>query len=197
MFSGIVQQVGRIESVVRAADGSGSLIISCEPWPEPLTIGESISNNGVCLTLTGITGNKLSFDLLDETFKKTNLGDLKSGDAVNLERALRVGEVIGGHFVTGHVDGVGITTAWEPKGRDFIWRISCSKTMTDGLVPKGSISCDGISLTIVDLIDGEFSVHIIPHTIECTNLCQSRVGHKVNLETDMLGKYVARLIRPA
>jgi len=195
MFSGIVQKLGRLEKVVRGADGSGQLHVSCALWPETLVPGESIANNGVCLTLTKASGNELSFDLLDETFNRTNLGDLKVGDLVNLERALRVGEVIGGHFVTGHVDGVGVTSAWESHGRDFIWRIACGKSMTDGMVPKGSISCDGISLTIVDLKDGEFSVHIIPHTVEHTNLQQVTVGRKVNLETDMLGKYVARLVR--
>ena len=195
MFSGIIQKVGIVENVVRANDGSGRLHISCDPWTEPLTIGESIANNGVCLTLTGISGHVLSFDLLDETFNRTNLGDMQKGDPINLERALRVGDVIGGHFVTGHVDGFGVTSAWEPHGRDFIWRITCDKAITDGMVPKGSICCDGISLTIVDLADGAFTVHIIPHTVEETNLRSVKVGQKVNLETDMLGKYVARLIR--
>lgn len=195
MFSGIIQKVGIINKVVRSADGSGRLTIQFDPWPEPIVMGESIANNGVCLTVTGIDGNRVSFDLLDETFNRTNLGDLKEGDLINLERSLRLGDTIGGHFVTGHVDDVGVTSAWEPHGRDFIWRIQCSKAITDGMVPKGSISCDGISLTIVDLKDGEFSVHIIPHTIECTNLQRAAAGQKVNLEMDMLGKYVARLVK--
>lgn len=194
MFSGIIQKVGIINKVERSADGSGRLKIQFDPWPEPIVMGESIANNGVCLTVTGIQGNAISFDLLDETFNRTNLGDLKEGDLINLERSLRLGDTIGGHFVTGHVDGVGVTSAWEPHGRDFIWRIQCPGAITDGMVPKGSISCDGISLTIVDLKDGEFSVHIIPHTIECTNLQRAAAGQKVNLETDMLGKYVARLV---
>ena len=200
MFSGIIQKVGKIEQVDRASDGSGRLTMSCDAWPEPVQLGESIANNGVCLTVTESRNNMFSFDLLDETFKKTNLGDLKTGDLVNLERALRVGDVIGGHFVTGHVDGVGVTSAWEANGRDFIWRIQCPVAITNGMVPKGSIALDGISLTIVDLKDGEFSVHIIPHTVEHTNLQRVRVGANVNLETDMLGKYVARMIgvmRPA
>jgi riboflavin synthase len=198
MFSGIIQQVGNVKKVDRSADGSGRLTIQCQPWSEPLVLGESIANNGVCLTVTRIEGDAVSFDLLDETFNKTNLGDLREGDVINLERSLRVGETIGGHFVTGHVDGTGVTSAWEPHGRDFIWRVQCPSAITDGMVPKGSIACDGISLTIVDLKDGEFSVHIIPHTIECTNLQRVAVGQRVNLETDMLGKYVAKLIkRPA
>lgn len=192
MFSGIIQKVGKIENVDRAADGSGRLTMSCDPWKEPVNVGESIANNGVCLTVTGIQHNTFSFDLLDETFRKTNLGDLKSGDLVNLERALRVGDVIGGHFVTGHVDGVGVTSAWEPNGRDFIWRIQCPVAITNGMVPKGSIALDGISLTIVDLAHGAFSVHIIPHTVANTNLRNVRVGQQVNLETDMLGKYAMK-----
>lgn len=195
MFSGIIEKVGVIDQVERSADGSGRLTMRCEPWPVPLVMGESIANNGVCLTVTGLADGKISFDLLDETFNRTNLGDLKPGDLINLERSLRLGDTIGGHFVTGHVDGVGVTSAWDPHGRDFIWRIRCAKEITDGMVPKGSISCDGISLTVVDLMDGEFSVHIIPHTIANTNLQRATVGQKVNLENDMLGKYVARLIK--
>lgn len=195
MFTGIIQQVGLIKSVVRNRDGSGTLQIQHAPWTTPIVIGESIANNGVCLTVTRSTDSMLEFDLLDETFKRTNLGDLKAGDLVNLERALRAGEVIGGHFVTGHVDGVGVTSGWEPHGRDFIWRIRCDESITGGMVPKGSIACDGISLTIVDLKDGEFSIHIIPHTVSGTNLRKAAAGQKVNLETDMLGKYVLKAIR--
>ncbi|HMO49727.1 MAG TPA: riboflavin synthase [Kiritimatiellia bacterium] len=195
MFSGIIQKVGTLQEVIRHADGSGRLVMCCDPWPEPVAIGESIANNGVCLTVTGVSGHSFSFDLLDETFNKTNLGSLRPGDLINLERALRVGDVIGGHFVTGHVDGVGETSAWEPHGRDFIWRIRCPVELTNGMVPKGSIACDGISLTIVDLTDGEFSVHIIPHTVAGTNLQRVQVGFRVNLEADMLGKYVARLVQ--
>lgn len=194
MFSGIIQKVGVIEKVDRAADGSGRLTMRCEPWPEPVQLGESIANNGCCLTVTKVEGDSFSFDLLDETFNKTNLGDLKAGDLINLERSLRVGDVIGGHFVSGHVDGVGVTSAWEPHGRDFIWRIACDSAITDGMVAKGSICCDGISLTVVDLADGSFSMHIIPHTVASTNLQRAAVGQKVNLEMDMLGKYVAKLV---
>jgi len=194
MFSGIVQKLGEVHDVNRKDDGSGRMQIHCDLWPEPLVPGESIANNGVCLTLTSIQDRTLSFDILDETFNKTNLGTLKRGDLVNLERALRVGDVIGGHFVTGHVDGTGITSGWEQQGRDYIWRIESSSTMTRGMVPKGSVTCDGISLTIVDLTDHGFSVHIIPHTVENTNLKRAKIGTMVNLETDMLGKYVARSI---
>ncbi len=197
MFSGIVQKVGRIHRVDRAKDGSGRLTSQFEPWSDPVTLGESIAQNGVCLTVTAVEGDRVSFDLLDETFHKTNLGTLRPGDLINVERALRVGDIIGGHFVTGHVDGVGVTSAWEPHGRDFIWRITCPREITDGMVTKGSICCDGISLTIVDLTDGEFSVHIIPHTVASTNLQRAAAGQQVNLEVDMLGKYVAKLVKRA
>lgn len=195
MFSGIIQQVGVVSSVSRNADGSGRLAIKSSSWAEPVVLGESIANNGICLTVTDIKHDLLGFDVLDETFKRTNLGDLQPGNLVNLERALRVGETIGGHFVTGHVDGTGVTTALDMHGRDIIWRIRCEKHLTDGMVPKGSIACDGISLTIVDLQDGEFSVHLIPHTLSHTNVKGALPGQRVNLETDMLGKYVSRLIR--
>jgi riboflavin synthase len=195
MFSGIIQKIGVVREVMRRKDGSGRLTIHSEPWTPALVVGESIANNGVCLTVTKSEGPDFTFDLLDETFNKTNLGDLRLDDLVNLERALRMGDTIGGHFVSGHVDGTGTTSAWEPVGHDFIWRIRCPKAITDGMVPKGSIAIDGISLTIVDLTDGEFSVHIIPHTVSHTNLLRVHVGQKVNLETDMLGKYVARLVK--
>lgn len=192
MFSGIIQKLGEVVEVTRKPDGSGRLIITCDPWMDPLAEGESIANNGVCLTLVAVDGKTLAFDVLDETFNKTNLGDLGQGDVVNLERALRVGDVIGGHFVTGHVDGTGKTSKWERRGRDFVWHIDCPEELTRGMVPKGSIACDGISLTIVDLTDHGFAVHIIPHTVEFTNLIRVQIGSRVNLETDMLGKYVTR-----
>lgn len=194
MFSGIVQKVGTVVRVDRNKDGSGRLLVDAAAWDTPIVAGESIANNGVCLTVTKTEGSVMAFDLLHETFERTNLGDLASGSLVNLERALRVGDVVGGHFVTGHVDGYGITTAWQPHGRDFIWRISCARSLSLGMVPKGSIACDGISLTIVDLADDAFSVHIIPHTVEYTNLKSVAIGQKVNLETDMLGKYVTRAV---
>ena len=170
MFSGIVQKIGSIKSIVRKPDGSGRLTVHSEPWSSPLVVGESIANNGVCLTVTQVNGQDFSFDVLDETFNKTNLGDLRMEDIVNLERALRVGDVIGGHFVTGHVDGTGVTSAWEPNGRDFIWCVHCPKALTDGMVPKGSIAIDGISLTIVAKDPESFSVSLVQYTQEHTNL---------------------------
>lgn len=194
MFSGIVEKTGTLHSVTRSDTGDGSLIVSCSPWEQPYVVGESIAVNGVCLTLTSINEDGLRFDLLDETFQKTNLGSRGPGDIVNLERSLRLGDTIGGHFVTGHVDGVGITHAMTPVGRDWIWSIHCPENLLRGMVPKGSIACDGISLTIVDLTHEGFTVHIIPHTWEQTTVRHHQPGVAVNLEIDMLGKYVQRYV---
>lgn len=192
MFTGIIQKTGTVTGFDRLPDGAGRLALDCDPWADGLKLGESISTNGVCLTVTSVQHRIVVFDLLAETIDRTNLGELGKGDLVNLERALRVGDALGGHFVTGHVDGTGVTLAWEPVGRDIVWRMQCDVALTNGMVPKGSIACDGISLTIVDLADGEFSVHIIPHTLAHTRLSRARLGCRVNLETDMLGKYILR-----
>ncbi|HMP72458.1 MAG TPA: riboflavin synthase [Kiritimatiellia bacterium] len=192
MFSGIVQTLGRVDEVKREADGSGILRIAAKDWQESFALGESIAVNGVCLTLTSVEEGVFRFDLLDETFKKTNLGDRVPGDPVNLERSLKVGDLIGGHFVSGHVDGVGVTESVTEVGRDWIWRVKTTPEMLQGMVPKGSISCDGISLTLVDLTEDAFTVHIIPHTWEKTTVHIARPGYRVNLELDMLGKYVKR-----
>lgn len=194
MFSGIIEKLGTLHSVQRSESGDGRLEVACDPWDQPYQLGESIAVNGVCLTLTASGGGILGFDLLDETFRKTNLGDQAPGDRVNLERSLRLGDTIGGHFVTGHVDGVGTTHAMTPVGRDWIWSIHCGPDLLRGMVPKGSIACDGISLTIVDLTEQGFTVHIIPHTWEQTTVQHHKPGTRVNLEADMLGKYVQRYV---
>ncbi len=193
MFSGIIEKKGQVKSIVRR-DKDGVLVIDGGTWDRELVIGESIAVNGVCLTLTRHEKGLLSFDVLNETFERTNLGDHQPGMPVNLERSLRVGDTVGGHFVTGHVDGTGVTDSFTPVGRDRIWKIACGEDLTAGMVPKGSIACDGISLTIVDLGPGFFTVHLIPHTCEVTNLSAAKPGNRVNLETDMLGKYVKRIL---
>ena len=193
MFTGIIQKLGRVESVERAG-GAGRLSLSAAAWPTPLDIGESIAVEGVCLTLTGQKHQTLQFDLLQETFARTNLGDKRPGHRVNLERALRVGDPLGGHFVTGHVDGVGAVRAITPIGRDWILEVSCEETLMAQMVGKGSIACSGVSLTLVDLRRDAFTVHLIPHTWAETSLSELRPGDKVNIETDMLGKYAQRLL---
>ncbi len=193
MFTGIVQKLGKVVSVERSG-GAGRLTIEAAPWATPLELGESIGVQGVCLTLIKASGSALSFDLLNETFEKTNLGDKKAGSLVNLERALRVGDAIGGHFVTGHVDGVGVLRSITPVGRDWVLEVQSPAERLLEMVTKGSIAIDGISLTLVDLKPDSFTVHIIPHTYQQTTVHALRPGDRINLETDMLGKYVHRIL---
>lgn len=194
MFTGIVQGTGTVESVERGG-GHGRLLVRAEIWNDPITIGESIAIEGVCLTVTQERNGILYFDLLKETFDRTNLGEKKIGSRVNLERALRVGDSLGGHFVTGHVDGVGRVKRLTPVGRDWILEISCERELLGQMVPKGSIAISGVSLTIVDLNPDSFTVHLIPHTWNITSLSDLRPGDAVNLETDMIGKYILRFLQ--
>lgn len=193
MFTGIIQKIGRVAEV-RRSGGHGQLVIDAGDWLQGPDVGESIGVQGVCLTLTATTGTRLHFDVLNETFEKTNLGDKQPGAEVNLERALRVGDAIGGHFVTGHVDGVGILRRITPVGRDWVVEVQSPDERLLEMVPKGSIAMDGISLTLVDLTPDSFSVHIIPHTYEQTTVHAYRSGDRINLETDMMGKYVRRIL---
>lgn len=193
MFTGIIQKTGRIVAVERSG-GAGRLSVAAEPWATAVEIGESIAVEGICLTLTGQKHGTLHFDLLQETFARTNLGDKRTGHRVNLERALRVGDPLGGHFVTGHVDGVGTVRTVTPIGRDWILEVASPAELMAQMVGKGSIACSGVSLTLVDLRRDAFTVHLIPHTWAETSLSDLRPGDKVNLETDMLGKYVQRLL---
>jgi riboflavin synthase len=194
MFTGIIQKTGRVTKVDRPS-GHGTILVETEPWPQPYDKGESIAVEGVCLTLTGWDANQLRFDLLNETFERTNLGQKRPGHRVNLERSLRAGDAIGGHFVTGHVDGVGRARSIRAIGRDHVVEVSCDGALLQGMVPKGSIALNGISLTIVDLLADAFTVHIIPHTWDVTSLRDVAPGSVVNLETDMLGKYVKRVLQ--
>ena len=193
MFTGIVQKLGRVVRVQRSG-GHGQLVIEAGTWLDAAAVGESIGVQGVCLTLTQAQGGCLYFDVLNETFEKTNLGDKKPGSPVNLERALRVGDAIGGHFVTGHVDGVGVLRSVQPAGRDWILEVITPDALLLEMVHKGSVALDGISLTLVELKPDAFTVHIIPHTYEQTTVHALRPGDRINLETDMLGKYVHRIL---
>ncbi|MFH0907702.1 MAG: riboflavin synthase [bacterium] len=193
MFTGIVEKVGKIVRVERKG-GHGTLALETTPWDRPFVMGESIAVEGTCLTLARWSGNRLEFDLLNETFERTNLGEKKEGNRINLERSLRVGDTMGGHFVTGHVDGVGRVKSVMPIGRDHILEVCCAADLLAGMVPKGSIACSGISLTIVDLKPDAFTVHLIPHTWENTSVSEMKAGSGINIETDMLGKYVKRIL---
>ena len=191
MFTGLVQMTGKMLGV-ELSGGSGRLSLHSGDWNPPPVRGESFSVHGVCLTLVESDGGNLRFDILQETFERSSLGQKKVGQSLNLERALRMGDALGGHIVTGHVDGVGRVRGLKRAGRDWAVEVECSKDLLLEMVPKGSIACDGVSLTIVALQESSFIVHIIPHTWETTSFRELTHGAAVNLETDVLGKYVRR-----
>lgn len=193
MFTGIVR-VGRVESIVMEGEAGRITVTPDRAWDEPVVLGDSIAVNGACLTVAAMEGESFSFDVLQETFDKTNLGQKSAGSVVNLERALAIGDTLGGHIVTGHVDGSGTVRQITQVGRDWKFEIECSREMLMLMVYKGSISIDGISLTVAELLDDGFIVHIIPHTIQETDMSEFEVGTKVNLEADILGKHVQRIL---
>jgi len=194
MFTGIVQRLGNITDIKMEGTAGRITMVPNRPFDKPIGLGDSIAVNGTCLTVADIEGDKLMFDVLGETFDKTNLGEKKPGDLVNLEQALALGDTLGGHIVTGHVDNTGVVSKVEEIGRDFKFTIECSRDMSMLMVYKGSIAIDGISLTVAELIDNGFIVYIIPHTIQETDMSEFKVGTKVNLEADILGKHVQRIL---
>ena len=189
MFTGLVQQVGRLERI--SFQGEAGRLALAARFDAPLQIGESVAVNGACLTLVEQRGETLVFDVLRETFDKTALRDKVPGAPLNLERALRLGDPLGGHLVSGHVDGTGELRRIETAGRDKVLVVAAPALIAE-IVPKGSIAIDGISLTVVDVAqaDGTFSAHVIPHTWSQTALAALAPGARVNLETDLIGKYV-------
>ena len=193
MFTGIVERMGRITEL-DLAEKWGRITLDAGAWERPVAIGESIAVQGICLTVAALEGSGMRFDVLRETFERTNLGEKKAGDRLNLERALRWGDPLGGHIMIGHVDGVGRVRRIDPVGRDWSYEISCGPDLMDGMVFKGSVSCDGVSLTLARVLDDSFVVHIIPYTYEHTSFGGFRVGDGVNLEVDVLGKFVRRYV---
>ena len=196
MFTGLVQRVGTIKRVSRGA-GLVLEIAADEPWGRPLEVGESVAVDGVCLTVARCDGSRFTADVLKETEVRTGFADAMPGARVNLERAVRVGESLGGHIVQGHVDGRGTVTAKIPKGRDFQLRIRCGRVLAAQSVLKGSVTVDGVSLTISALGDDWLGVDLIPTTAAETTLGAKSVGDRVNLEGDIVGKYVAKQCRSA
>ena len=191
MFTGLIQRVGTVKRVSRGA-GLVLEIAADRPWAKPLEEGESVAVNGACLTVSRCEGSRFTADVLQETESRTGLANLVPGAKVNLERALRAGDALGGHIVQGHVDGRGTVTAKVPKGRDFQLRIRCGRVLAAQSVLKGSVTIDGVSLTISALGDDWLGVDLIPTTAKETTLGSKSVGDQVNLEGDIVGKYVAR-----
>ena len=193
MFTGLVEGVGQVLDLGPRGEGS-RLVLEAGPLAQGAQVGESIALNGCCLTVAEMDEGRLSFDLLHETLARTNLHALKAGSLVNVERAMPADGRFGGHFVTGHIDTTGVVRAWGPVGADYQLRVGISPGHGVYLVPKGCIAVDGISLTVAEVRDDEFSVWIIPHTREVTALRERLQGDLVNLEFDLLAKYAEKIL---
>ena len=192
MFTGLVESTGTVLAL--ESKGEQARLILEIPFVTELTLGDSVAINGCCLTVADLTDNAAAFDLLAQTLQVTSLGNLVAGSIVNLERAMMVGERFGGHFVQGHVDGVGQVTRLDVSGQDHIVGISLPPAIHRLCIDKGSITLDGISLTIAELTEAGAIFWITPHTWAHTNLCHSNIGQTMNLETDMLAKYVDKVL---
>jgi riboflavin synthase len=193
MFTGIVEEAGQIVSFRPEAE-AWALVISAQTVWQDAALGDSIAVNGCCLTIARMTGGQLHFDVLEETRRLTNFNAFRAGAPVNLERSLRFGGKVGGHFVTGHIDTTGEILVLEPRGKDHYLRVRVPATLARYIVHKGSIAIDGISLTIAETDGDEFAVWLIPHTMLATNLHSRRAGDAVNLEFDLLGKHIEKLL---
>jgi riboflavin synthase len=195
MFTGIVEELGTVREI-EPNEGGARLEIAATTVLEDATIGASISVNGCCLTVVELTGSSWSADAVVETLARTNLGDLRAGDPVNLERPVRLADRLGGHVVQGHVDATGIVRAREPQSDDSVMiHFDAPDEILRYVVHKGSITVDGISLTVAAKFDDGFAVAAIPHTLAVTTLGARRVGERVNLEADVLAKYVESLLQ--
>jgi len=193
MFTGLITDVGRVKSLRKEA--CARLVVDAGPLSENLRIGDSLAVNGACLTVSAISAGDLWFDVVPETLSRTNLGDLRAGDLVNLERPMRAGDEFGGHFVLGHVDGVGLVKRLSRNAAGAELEIAAEEDIMRYIVEKGSVAVDGISLTVARVASGSFTAALIPHTLEATNLGARQAGDRVNIETDIIGKYVERFMR--
>lgn len=192
MFTGIVQHVGQVRAV-RATGASQRVTIDLGPLAEGLAVGDSVAVAGVCLTAAAVDGVCAEFDVVPATTARSTLAALRAGSKVNLERSLRVDRGLEGHIVQGHVDGTATVRRLQ-RGTDWVVQFTCPRELSDAMVPRGSVAVDGVSLTVKDVRDGEFSVALIPTTLEATTLGALAVGDVVNVETDILAKYVARYL---
>jgi len=193
MFTGIIEKKAQVKAL-RPQPGGARIVIDLEELAEGTKLGDSISVNGACLTVDDLSGSVASFDAVAVTLRRTALGRLAPGDPVNLERALRVGDRLGGHFVQGHVDGVGSIVRRTKSAGEYLLHVAAPRELTDQMIEKGSVAIDGISLTIASLADGSLMLAIIPHTLEKTTLGDKPDGSPVNIEADVLGKYIRKLL---
>ena len=190
MFTGLIEEQGRVLTPPR----NGKLSLAASKVTEGLALGDSIAVNGVCLTVSAFSGQRFTADVMPETLHRSNLGELRTGSLVNLERAIPATGRFGGHFVSGHIDGVGSLLSVRPEGNALIFSIRAAPELLRSIVEKGSVAIDGISLTVVEVTETLFSVSVIPHTAAVTTLAGKRPGDRLNLETDMIGKYVLRAL---
>jgi riboflavin synthase len=190
MFTGLIEEVGTVKSLVTGT--VNRLSIKCSKITNGISLGDSVAINGVCLTVIRIGSQEVDFDAVKETISRSTLGELKPNDKVNLEASLCAGKPIGGHFVLGHVDGVGEISSIKSEGESKVISFIAPDAVSRYLVEKGSIAIDGISLTIANCSKNIFSVAVIPHTLENTTLINKKPGNKVNLEADIIGKYVEK-----
>lgn len=193
MFTGIIETVGIIEGI-EPGDDLTRFVVGAESIADGVKLGDSVAVNGGCLTVTSIRDGRFTFEAIPETMECTSLGDLTVGARVNLERAMRAGDRLDGHIVQGHVDGVGTVRQMAQEGNDVRLQIDCDSKLADCVVEKGSISVDGVSLTVAALLPSGFEVALIPHTLEVTTLSDRQIHDRVNLEADVLGKYVKRYL---
>jgi riboflavin synthase len=192
IFTGIIEEIGQVKQIKRGQQ-SFSLSIKAAKVLEEVKLGDSIAVNGVCLTVTGYSGASFEADVMPETYQRTTLKTLKSGSPVNLERALRLSDRLGGHLVQGHVDGIGTIINKSVEDIAILYGIEAPAEILKYVVKKGSIAVDGVSLTVVEVDNNRFSVSLIPHTAKLTILGWKREGDPVNLETDIIGRYVEKL----
>ncbi|MHC4943495.1 MAG: riboflavin synthase [Planctomycetota bacterium] len=191
MFTGIIQKVGVLESIISQGERA-RLRVRTGAMAGEVEIGDSVSISGVCLTAVEIQGEVVAFDVVKTTMSRTRLGALTSGDPVNLELALQLSDRLGGHLISGHIDGVGKIRNIDKKPEEWRFSIDAPEEVTANMIERGSVALDGISLTVAAMRPGGFEVAIIPHTLENTTMARASAGDPVNLECDMIGKWVAR-----
>ena len=191
MFTGIIEETGTVKSIVKQG-ASGKISIRSALDLKGVAVGDSIAVNGACLTVTGISGDVFEADVSEETLEVTTLSQLKAGAIVNIEKALTLNKPLGGHMVSGHVDGIGVVVSKADRSSGFMLGIDVPAELTAQMVKKGSIAVDGISLTIAELSGGSFKVAVILHTLKKTTLSEVKTGTRVNIETDVIAKYVEK-----
>lgn len=191
MFTGIIEEIGTVANIERGAKSS-RITISAERIFDDLKIGDSVSVNGMCATAAEISGNTFTADIMAESMRRTNLGDLKKGSRVNLERAMQLNGRFGGHIVSGHIDGTGVIISQRREDNAVWLTVGAPENIMRYIIEKGSVAIDGVSLTVASVYSDAFAVSLIPHTAEETTLLSKRTGEKVNLECDIVGKYIER-----